>query len=410
MLRPAAHLSKKLIRPIRTKDGGTLRTVLDARAYMLGLSKGRELRSQWQRACELLLPVDPMRSGDAYHPGSGSSSPLMISTPTVSPLIICFSRVVLAIVLALLPLPLPVQAQNYPTRPIRLISPFPAGGANDVLARVLAGKLAERLRGSVVVENRPGAGAVIGLTVLARSAPDGYTLALSGSTLAVAGTLYKQPPFDAMKDFAPVALVTNYPFVLVVNPSLPAHSVPELIRLAKEQPGKLLYASPGPASSQHLYTELFKGMAGIELGHIPYSGTAPAVVDILAGRVALMFAAAAPTLPLIREGKLRALGVTSIERLEEAPEIPPIADSIPGFNALNWTILLAPAGTPKEIMVMLRGELKAIMAMRDVQAQIGRIGMFPVDSPEPGSLASFISAEVTRWGRIVQQAGIARTQ
>src|SRR3984893_1327003 len=287
--------------------------------------------------------LDPMRSDDAYHPGSGSSSPLMISTPTVSPRTICLWRVAVAIVLVLLPLQLPVQAQNDPTGPIRLISPFPAGGANDVLASVLAGKLAERLGGAVVVENRPGAGAVIGLMVLARSAPDGYTLALSGSTLAVAGTLYKQPPFDAMKDFAPVALVTHYPFVLVVNPSLPAHSVPELIRLAKEQPGKLLYASPGAASSQHLYTELFKGMAGIELGHIPYSGTAPAVVDILAGRVALMFAAAAPTLPLIREGKLRALGVTSIERLRAAPGIPPIADTIPGFNALNWTIVLAPA-------------------------------------------------------------------
>jgi tripartite-type tricarboxylate transporter receptor subunit TctC len=346
-----------------------------------------------------------MRSGDAYHPGSGSISPLMISTPTVSPRKNWLSRVALAIVLVLLQPP--AQAQNYPTRPIRLISPFPAGGANDVLARVLAGKLAERLAGSVVVENRPGAGAVVGLSMLARSAADGYTLALSGSTLAVAGTLYKRPPFDAIKDFAPIALVTHYPFVLVVNPSLPAHSVPELIRLAKEQPGKLLYASPGPASSQHLYTELFKGMAGIELGHIPYSGTAPAVVDILAGRVALMFAAAAPTLPLIREGKLRALGVTSIERLEEAPEIPTIADAIPGFN---WTIVLAPAETPKQIVVRLHGEVRAIMAMRDVQAQIGRIGMFPVDGPELGALASFISAEVTRWGKIVEQAGIAGTQ
>jgi len=187
-----------------------------------------------------------MRSDDAYHPGSGSSSPLMISTPTVSPRTICLWRVAVAIVLVLLPLQLPVQAQNYPTRPIRLISPFPAGGANDVLASVLAGKLAERLGGAVVVENRPGAGAVIGLMVLARSAPDGYTLALSGSTLAVAGTLYKQPPFDAMKDFAPVALVTHYPFVLVVNPSLPAHSVPELIRLARSSPGNCSTHRPAP--------------------------------------------------------------------------------------------------------------------------------------------------------------------
>jgi tripartite-type tricarboxylate transporter receptor subunit TctC len=298
-------------------------------------------------------------------------------------------------------------AESYPARPIRLISPFAAGGANDVLARALATKLADRLGGTVVVENRPGAGAVIGLTVLAHSAPDGYTLALSGSTLAVSGALYKQPPFDAVKDFSPIALVTQYPFVLVVNPSLQVNSVAELIRLAKAQPGKLLYASPGVASSQHLYTELFKGMAGIDIGHIPYGGTAPAVVDIVAGRISLMFAAAAPSLALIREGKLRALGLTSRARLADALEIPPIADAIPGFNALNWTIVLAPAGTPKDIVARLHGELKAIVAIPDVQEQIGRIGMMPYDSPPPAELGTFISAEVARWSKIVQQAGIA---
>jgi len=210
-----------------------------------------------------------------------------------------------------------------------------------------------------------------------------------------------------VNDFAPVALVTHYPFVLVVNPSLPARSVAELIQLAKEKPGELLYASPGVASSQHLYMELFKSMAGIELGHIPYNGTAPAVVDIVAGRVALMFAAAAPSLPLIREGKLRALGLTSIARLAEAPEIPPIADTLAGFNALNWTIVLAPADTPKDIVARLHRELKAIMAMPDVLEQIGRIGMLPYDSPPPAELGAFIGAEVARWSRIVQQAGIA---
>jgi tripartite-type tricarboxylate transporter receptor subunit TctC len=305
---------------------------------------------------------------------------------------------------------LPAEAQDYPTRLIRLISPFAPGGANDVLARALGAKLADRLGGSVVVENRPGAGAVIGLVALARSAPDGYTLALSGSTLAVTGALYKKPPFDATKDFAPVALVTNYPFVLVVTSSLPALSVPELIRLAKEQPGKLLYASPGVATSQHLYAELFKGMTGIDLGHVPYSGTAPAVVDIVAGRVSLMFAAAAPSLPLIREGKLRALGVTSAARLAEAPEIPPIGDEVPGFNALNWTIVLAPAGAPKDIVNRIHDELKAIMAMPDVREQIARIGMFPIISPTPGELQTFVGSEVARWGKIVQQAGIAGTQ
>jgi len=316
----------------------------------------------------------------------------------------------LLLIATALALSLPAQAETYPSRPIRLISPFPAGGANDVLARALAAKLSERLNGTVVVENRPGAGAVIGLTVLARSAPDGYTLALSGSTLAVAGALYKKPPFDATKDFAPIALVTSYPFVLVVSPSVPANSVAELIKLAKAQPGKLLYASPGVASSQHLYTELFKSLAGIELGHIPYSGTAPAVVDIVAGRVSLMFAAAAPSLPLIREGKLRALGVTSAARLADAPEIPPIADAIPGFNALNWTIVLAPADTPSEIVARLHAELKAIMAMPDVIDQIGKIGMMPFDTPPPRELPAYVASEVARWSQIVQQAGIAGAQ
>jgi tripartite-type tricarboxylate transporter receptor subunit TctC len=299
------------------------------------------------------------------------------------------------------------QAQNYPNRPIRLISPFAAGGANDVLARALGAKLADRLGGSVIIENRPGAGAVIGITALARAAPDGYSLVLSGSTLAVTGTLYKQPPFDARKDFAPIALVVHYPFLLVASASLPVNSVPELIRYAKEHPGKLLYASPGVATSQHLFAELFKVMTGTDLGHVPYNGTAPAVVDIVAGRVALMFAAAAPSLPLIKEGNLKVLGVSSAERLAEAPDIPPIADAVPGFDVSNWSIILAPAGTPPDIVNRLHGELKAVVASPDVRAQLAKIGMIPIDSPSPEALRSFIDTEVARWGKIVQQAGIA---
>jgi len=299
------------------------------------------------------------------------------------------------------------QAQNFPNRPIRLISPFAAGGANDVLARALGAKLADRLGGTVVIENRPGAGAVIGITALARSAPDGYTLVLSGSTLAVTGTLYKQPPFDAIKDFAPVALVVHYPFLLVASASSPFNSVPELIRYAKEHPGKLLYASPGVATSQHLFAELFKTMTGTDLGHVPYNGTAPAVVDIVAGRVALMFAAAAPSLPLIKEGNLKVLGVSSAQRLAEAPDVPPIADAVPGFDVSNWSIILAPAGTPSDIVDKLHGELKAVVASPDVQAQLAKIGMIPIDSPTPEALRSFVETEVARWSKIVQQAGIA---
>ena len=303
--------------------------------------------------------------------------------------------------------PLQAQAQNYPTRPIRLISPFAAGGANDVLARAIGLKLGERLGASVVIENRPGAGAVLGLVAAARSAPDGYTLVLSGSTLAVAGSLYKKPPFEATKDFAPVALVVHYPFLLVATKSLPANTVPELVRLAKAEPGKLLYASPGVATSQHLFAELFKVTTGTDLVHVPYNGTSPAVVDIVAGRVALMFAAAAPSLPLIKDGSLKVLGVSSAERLAEAPEIPPIADSVPGFDVSNWSIILAPAGTPREIVNKLHGELKAVMAQPDMKAQMAKIGMIAVDSPSPEALQSFIGSEVARWGKIVQQAGIA---
>jgi tripartite-type tricarboxylate transporter receptor subunit TctC len=307
-------------------------------------------------------------------------------------------------------LALQAQAQNYPTRPIRIISPFAAGGANDVLARAIGLKLGDRQGTSIVIENRPGAGAVIGLVAAARSAPDGYTLVLSGSTLAVAPVLYKTPPFDANKDFAPVALVVHYPFLLVASKSLPANSVPELIRFAKENPGKLLYASPGVATSQHLFAELFKVTTGTDFGHIPYHGTSPAVVDIVAGRVSLMFAAAAPSLPLIKDGSLKVLGVSSAERLAEAPDIPPIADTVPGFDVSNWSIILAPAGTPREIVNRLHAELKTVMATPDVQAQLAKLGMIPVVSPTPEELGSFISSEVTRWGKIVQQAGIAGSQ
>lgn len=308
---------------------------------------------------------------------------------------------------ALLTAPTQIHAQTYPNRPIRLISPFPAGGGNDVLARVIASKLGERLGGTVIVENRGGAGGVIGIQTLARATPDGYSLVLSGSTLAIAGTFYKRAPFDAIKDFVPVALVATYPFLLVSNPSLQARSVAELIARAKEKPGEILYASPGVSSSQHLFMELLKVLAGVDLRHVPYSGTAPASVDIVAGRVSLMFGAAAPTLPLVRQGSLRALGVSSAARLAEAPDIPPMAETIPGFDASNWTIVLAPAGTPPDVVRRLHAELKVVMALPEVQAQLGKVGMLPIVSPSLDELQAFVRAEVTRWGKIVQQAGIA---
>ena len=301
-------------------------------------------------------------------------------------------------------------AQTYPNRPIRVISPFPAGGGNDVLARIIAAKLSERVKTTIVIENRPGAGAVIGIQALAKSPPDGYSLVLSGSTLAVAPTLYKKPPFDANKDFEPVALVAHYPFLLVATSSLPVKSVAELIKLAKQKPGEIMYASPGIATSQHLFTELLKTQTGIDLRQIPYNGTAPAVVDIVAGRVSLMFAAAAPSIPLLKEGSLRALAVSSAARLAELPDVPPIADAVPGFDESNWSIILAPAGTPPEIVNKLHDELKVVMAMPEVEQQLAKIGMIPIVSPSPAELRKFVSTAVTRWGKIVQQAGLAGMQ
>lgn len=318
-------------------------------------------------------------------------------------------QLLLGVAAFLLTLSCGVQAQTYPNRPIRLISPFPAGGGNDVLARVIAAKLADRLGVPVVVENRPGAGAVIGIQTLARSTPDGYTLALGSSVLAVAPTLYKKAPFDPNKDFAPVALVAQYPFLLVASASLAAKSLPDLLEMAKKTPGEIPYASPGNATSQHLFMELLETKTGIQLRHIPYNGTAPAVVDIVAGRVSLMFAAAAPSIPFFKNGTLRALAVSSAARLPELPDVPPVADTVPGFDELNWSIILAPAGTPSDIVNKLHAELKTVMAMPDVEKQLATIGMMPIVSPSPKDLETFISTEVTRWGKIVTQAGMAGT-
>jgi tripartite-type tricarboxylate transporter receptor subunit TctC len=318
-------------------------------------------------------------------------------------------HLLLGVAAFVLALPCEVQAQSYPNRPIRLISPFAAGGGSDVLARVVATKLGDRLGVPVVVENRPGAGAMIGIQTLARSAPDGYTLALGSSSLAIAPTLYKKAPFDANKDFAPVALVAHYPYVLVATASLPAKTLPDLLTIAKERPGEIMYASPGAGTSQHLFTELLQVKTGIELRHIPYNGTAPALVDIVAGRVSLMFAAAAPSIPFFKNGTLRPLAVSSLTRLAELPDVPPVADTVPDFDESTWSIILAPASTPSDIVNKLNAELKTVMAIPEVEKQLATIGMIPIISPSPKDLETFISTEVERWGKIVRQAGIAGT-
>jgi tripartite-type tricarboxylate transporter receptor subunit TctC len=307
---------------------------------------------------------------------------------------------------------LPVAAQEFPTRQVTLIAPWPAGGAIDALCRALAPGLTDRLGKPVVIENRPGAGSVIGTAAVAKAAPDGYTLVMAGSgSLAISATLYKKLPYDPTRDFAPIALIGKIPFVLVVNPSLPVHSVADLIAYGKANPGKLSYASGGPGSPHHLYAEMLKSLTGIDMAHVPYKGSAPALTDVLAGHVPLMFSDTVPSLPLIREGKVRALGVSSATRLPSAPEIPPIAEvGVPGFDVAGWGMIVAPAGTPDDIVRRLNADLRNVLGASEVQQQIIRLGMVPAQPAPPAGLRDYITSEMARWGKVVQQAGLAGTE
>jgi tripartite-type tricarboxylate transporter receptor subunit TctC len=318
----------------------------------------------------------------------------------------------LALLGASLPTTPMAQAQDYPTRQISLIAPWPAGGAVDALCRVIAPGLSERLGKPVVIENRPGAGSVIGTAAGAKASPDGYTLVMGGSgSLAIGASLYKSIPYDPTKDFEPVALIGQIPFVLVVNASLPVRSVPELVKYAKDNPGKLSYGSGGPGSPHHLYGELLKSMTGIEMTHVPYKGSAPALTDVIAGHIQLMFSDTVPSLPLIRDGKVRALGVSSAIRLPSAPEIPPINEAgVAGFDAAGWGMILAPAHTPKPVVDKLSAALKSVMAMPDVARQIVALGIVPIASAPPGELQAYINSEMTRWAKVVHQAGLAGTE
>ena len=308
--------------------------------------------------------------------------------------------------------PTAAWAQDFPTRQITLIAPWPAGGAVDAVCRALAQPLSERLGRSVVVENRPGAGSVIGTAAGAKAAPDGYTMVMAGSgSLAISATMYKKLPYDPVKDLIPLTMGAKIPFVLVVNPSLPVHSPAELVAYAKANPGKLSFASGGPGSPHHLYGELLKSMTGIEMTHVPYKGSAPALTDVIAGHVPLLFSDTVPSLPQIREGKVRALGVSTAVRLPSAPEIPPIAEGgVPGFDAAGWGVFSVPAGTPKEVVSKLQAALNGVLVLPEVQQQIIKLGMIPSSISSPEELERFIDSEIARWGKVVAQAGLAGTE
>lgn len=297
-------------------------------------------------------------------------------------------------------------AESYPIKSIRLIVPFPPGGATDTLARTIGQKLSDRWMQPVVIDNRPGAGGSIAAEVAAKAAPDGYTLFMgTAGTQCINPALYAKLPYDPGNDFSPVVLVAYVPNILVVHPSVPATSVEELIALAKAKPGQLNFASVGNGSGPHLAMELFKSMAGIDMVHIPYKGSAPALADLLSGRVALMFDAMASSLPHVKAGTLRALAVTGVKRSAVAPDVPTVAEAgLPGYEINPWFGVFAPAGTPAEVVAKLSGEITKILNMPDVRELLIGQGLEPVGG-SPEQFSAHVGSEMKKWASVVKRSG-----
>lgn len=297
-------------------------------------------------------------------------------------------------------------AQNYPSKPIRFILPFPPGGGTDTLARIVGQKLGENLGQTMVLDNRPGAGANIGAEIGAHAVPDGYTLTMGNIAHAINMTLYAKPGYDLVKDFAPITLLASTPNILVVHPSVAAKSVQELITLAKARPGQLNYASSGSGSSAHLAAELFKSLAGVNLTHVPYKGGGPAVTSLVGGETVVGFATAPSVLQQIKSGRLRGLGVTTLKRTAAAPDLPTIAESgVANYDANTWYGALAPAKTATSVITRLHAEFIKIMQSPDVLERISALGYEPATTT-PQEFGAYIKSEVAKWGKVVKAAGI----
>lgn len=295
---------------------------------------------------------------------------------------------------------------QYPAKPIRLVVPFSAGSATDILARIVGTKMGESGHWQVVVDNRPGAGGTLGATTVAKSAPDGYTLILVSVGHAINATLYPKLGYDTLKDFAPVSLVASVPNVLVVNAASPYKSVRDVVAAAKAKPGSMNFNSAGSGSSTHLSGEMFKMQAGIDIMHIPYKGTGEALTDVMAGRGDMMFAPTVSAMPFVKQGKLRALAVTTPKRAGALPDIPTIAESgLSGYAFDSWFGVLAPAGTPKEIVNALNAEIGKALASPDVRERLAAQGAEPRTST-PQEFASYIQAEITKLAPVVKQSGV----
>jgi tripartite-type tricarboxylate transporter receptor subunit TctC len=294
---------------------------------------------------------------------------------------------------------------GYPTKPIRLIVPYPPGGSTDIAARVVGEQIAQSLGQRFVVDNRPGAGGNIGMQLAATSDPDGYTLVVGTTAHAINMTLFKDLSYDTVKDFEPIALLTEVPLMLVVNPSVKAQTVADLIALAKQEPGSLDVASSGNGQSTHLAAELFNAMAGVKMTHIPYKGSAPAITDVVAGHVQLMFDTVMSALPHVQAGKLRALAVTSAKRAPVVPDVPTIAEAaLLGYEAIAWNGLFAPVGTPRAIIDQLNAETVKAIQSDKVKEQFASMGA-TARPTTPGEFASYVRNEVTKWAKVVNESG-----
>ena len=297
------------------------------------------------------------------------------------------------------------HAQTYPGKPIRVIVPFAPGGSTDILARMVGQKLTEAWGQQVIVENRPGGGTVIGTDLVAKSAPDGYTLVMTSTSTATAPSLVRKLPYDTLRDLAPVIRLVSTPNALVVHPSVPARSVRELIALARLRPDQIAFGSGGNGTSTHLGGEILRLMAGVRMVHVPYKGAAPSLTALMSGEISWLFGAILPTLPHIQSGRLRAIAVSSARRTSALPDVPPVADTLPGFDTSPWTGVAAPGATPKDVIARLNQEIARGFNAPDIRDRLTREGN-DIVANTPEQFEAFFRVEMEKWARVIKEAGI----
>jgi tripartite-type tricarboxylate transporter receptor subunit TctC len=305
----------------------------------------------------------------------------------------------------------PARADTYPSRTVTIEVPFAAGGGSDLLARLVAQKLEEKLGKPFIVENRPGAATTLAAMQVVRAAPDGTTLMQATSTtMAINVSMLKKMPYQPLKDLVPVALLSSSPFFLVVAKDSPFHTVAELIAAAKAKPNSLNYGSGGPGSMHHLSTELMQSLAGIQMTHVPYKGTPPAMNDLLAGNIQVLFGDTTSTLPFILQGTVRALAVTTLKRSPAAPDVPAMSETVPGFESASWQMLVAPGATPPEVIALLNGKVHEIFSDPAVIGELERRGIGPALTGNPDEVREFVKKEIVRWSDVVRRAGLEGSQ